>query len=66
VTITREGEVKGVILKESSGYPLLDNAAMNAVRKGASYGPLPSAYPKDELNIMVFFHYGLDRRPALY
>jgi protein TonB len=66
VTITREGEVKGVILKESSGHPLLDNAAMNAVRKGASYGPLPTAYPKDELNIMVFFHYGLDRRPALY
>ena len=66
VTITREGEVKGVILKESSGYPLLDNAAMNAVRKGASYGPLPTAYPKDELNIMVFFHYALDRRPSLY
>lgn len=66
VTITREGEVKGVILKESSGHPLLDNAAMSAVRKGASYGPLPTAYPKDELNIMVFFHYGLDRRPALY
>lgn len=66
VTITREGEVKGVILKESSGHPLLDNAAMSAVRKGASYGPLPTTYPKDELNIMVFFHYGLDRRPALY
>lgn len=66
VTITREGEVKNVILKESSGHPLLDNEAMRAVRKGASYGPLPSAYPKDELNIMVFFHYGLDRRPALY
>lgn len=66
VTITREGEVKNVILKESSGHPLLDNEAMRAVRKGASYGPLPTAYPKDELNIMVFFHYGLDRRPALY
>ncbi len=66
VTITRDGNVKGVILKESSGYPLLDNEAMRAVQKGASYGPLPSAYPKNELNIMVFFHYALDRRPALY
>jgi len=65
VTITRAGEVKGVILKESSGHTLLDETAIRAVQKGAPYGPLPQAFPKDELNIMVFFQYGLDRRPAL-
>ncbi len=66
VSITREGEVKAVELKETSGYRLLDEAAISAIRKGASYGPLPKVYPKDELNIMVFFQYGIDRRPALF
>ena len=67
VTITREGDVKDVVLKETSGHPLLDHEAMQAIRKGATYGPLPKAFPKDELNIMVFFKYELTRtRPFLY
>jgi protein TonB len=67
VSITRNGEVKGVELKETSGHPLLDHEAMQAIRKGAPYGPLPKAYPKDELNIMVFFQYEISRsRPLLY
>lgn len=66
ITISRDGTVKNVILKETSGYPILDNEATRAVRKGAPYGPLPTAFPKDELNIMVFFHYDFNNRPALY
>jgi periplasmic protein TonB len=67
VTITRDGEVKDVVLKEPTDHPLLDNEAIRAIRKGASYGPLPKAYPKDELNIMVFFQYEITRtRPRLY
>ncbi len=67
VSITREGEVRDVELKETSGYRLLDDAAIRAIRKGASYGPLPKAYPKDELNIMVFFKYEItNTRPLLY
>ncbi len=67
VSISRNGEVKDVVLKETSGHPLLDHEAIRAIRKGASYGPLPKAYPKDVLNIMVFFKYEITRtRPLLY
>jgi len=67
VTITRDGDVAKVELKETSGYKALDEEAMDAIRKGASYGPLPKAFPKQELNIMVFFKYELTRsRPFMY
>lgn len=67
VTITRDGAVKGVELKESSGYWLLDDAAIRAIKKGAPYGPLPKTYLKEELNIMTFFQYEIARsRPLLY
>ncbi|MEJ2201260.1 MAG: TonB family protein [Desulfuromonadaceae bacterium] len=70
ITITRDGKVKDVVLKESSGYPLLDNEAIRAIRKGAPYGPLPKSYPREELNIMAFFQYEYTptqpTRPRLY
>ncbi len=66
ITVNRDGTVRNVILKETSGYPALDNEAIRAVQTGAPYGPLPSAYPKDQLNIMAFFRYDFAGRPALF
>lgn len=59
ITINRQGDVENVQLLESSGYPLLDREAMESVKQGATYGPLPRAYPHDQLKIMAFFQYGI-------
>jgi protein TonB len=61
-TLDRRGELTGTPeILESSGFPRLDNEAVAAVRKGASYGPLPRTYDKDRLTIMAFFRYDLKR-----
>jgi len=62
ITINRDGSVQAVRLMESSGHQDLDNEAMAAVRKGAPYGRLPSAYKEEVLNIFAFFQYNLTRR----
>lgn len=59
ITVDRQGNVIDVTLLESSGYRNLDDEAIRAVRQGASYGPLPRAYPNDDLKIMAFFQYHL-------
>ncbi len=59
ITINRDGSVKGVQLMESSGYDALDHEAIEAVKKGASYGPLPRAYQEETLSIFAFFRYNL-------
>ncbi len=59
VTVDRQGNVTDVTLLESSGYKVLDNEVLRAVREGATYGPLPRAYPNEDLKIMAFFQYYL-------
>jgi protein TonB len=59
ITIDRRGNISDVQLLESSGHRILDDEAMTAVRQGATYGPLPRAYPHEELKIMAFFDYRL-------
>jgi len=57
ITVDRDGNVTDVILMESSGYRVLDDEAMRAVRQGATYGPLPRVYPNEYLHIMALFNY---------
>jgi protein TonB len=57
ITVDRDGNITDVILMESSGYRVLDDEAMRAVRQGATYGPLPRAYPNEYLHIMALFNY---------
>jgi len=59
ITVDRRGDVISVHLLESSGFPLLDREAIDSVRQGATYGPLPSLYPNETLKIMAFFQYGM-------
>jgi protein TonB len=62
IVVSREGTIDSVELVKSSGSRELDEEAMRAVRKGAPYGSLPSAYPYPKLNIMAYFQYSLSRR----
>ncbi|MBW2689272.1 MAG: energy transducer TonB [Deltaproteobacteria bacterium] len=57
ITVDRQGNVTDVLLLESSGYQVLDNETIRAVRAGATYGPLPRAYPNKDLKIIAFFQY---------
>ena len=57
ITVDRNGDVTDVILMESSGSRVLDDEAIRAVRQGATYGPLPRAYPNEYLHIMALFNY---------
>ncbi len=69
ITVDRKGNITDVQMLESSGHRALDNETIRAIRKGASYGPLPRAYPNEDLKIMAFFQYNLSgkstrRRPG--
>lgn len=69
ITVDRQGNIIDVQILESSGYRALDEETERAIRKGASYGPLPRAYPNQDLKIMAFFQYSLNgqtsrRRPG--
>ena len=57
ITVDRDGNVTDVKLLESSGYRVLDDEVTRAVRQGATYGPLPRAYPNEYLHIMALFNY---------
>jgi len=59
ITIDRQGNVTDVQLLESSGHRVLDDEAIGAIRKGATYGPLPRSYTHEDLKIMAFFQYHL-------
>jgi protein TonB len=59
IVVSRQGTIDEVALLESSGSRELDDEAVRAVRKGQPYGPLPSAYPHEKLNIMAYFNYSL-------
>ncbi len=57
ITIDREGELLDVELLRTSGSDLLDVEAIEAVYRGAPFGPLPSHYSHPELKIFAHFRY---------
>jgi protein TonB len=59
IVINQDGSVENVDILEKTGFPTLDREAVAAVYRGASYGNLPSSYPKDQLTIMAYFQYRL-------
>ncbi|OIO54184.1 MAG: hypothetical protein COX57_08615 [Alphaproteobacteria bacterium CG_4_10_14_0_2_um_filter_63_37] len=56
-SIGRTGELVGVEVLRSSGSDVLDRAAIEALRKGAPYAPLPEEWELDQLNITATFEY---------
>jgi protein TonB len=67
ITLNRAGIVEEVELLESSGSRILDDEAIEAVRKGSRYyGYLPASYPGERLTIFGFFHYQIGARPSAF
>ena len=58
-TILRSGKLKEVKLIRSSGYRLLDHAAMQAIRDAAAYPPMPEGWDDEELTILANMEYHL-------
>ncbi len=62
VSVNHDGTLEKVQLMESSGFPILDQEAMAAVRNGSPFGALSRSYHGEKLNIFVFFRYQLTQR----
>ena len=60
--ILKDGTLKGVSLLDSSGYRLLDNEALRAVKDAAPFNPIPDRLKTSRLNITATFNYSLGSR----
>jgi protein TonB len=61
-TLNRAGTLVSIRLLESSGYPVLDNEALRAVKAAAPYDPFPPQMGDEAWNILATFHYHSYRR----
>lgn len=57
--INRDGTVSDVALERSSGYPMLDDAAITAVRLSAPFPPFPANFTIEDISIKGQFTYHL-------
>jgi periplasmic protein TonB len=51
--VDREGRVLAYEVEESSGHRLLDRAVLRAIERANPLPPLPSSYPRAELEVVV-------------
>ncbi|NOS35368.1 MAG: TonB family protein [Deltaproteobacteria bacterium] len=58
--LRRDGTIKSVKLDHGSGYPILDNAALTAIKMAAPFHPFPDGYELDDLTIQANFEYVLN------
>lgn len=58
--LSYQGELLGAILKESSGYKILDDQAINVAQGIVSYPPFPSSIEQNDLWIDIPIDYQLD------
>ncbi len=56
-TINKEGSLLNLRLVQSSGFPILDNEAMRAVRAAAPFDPLLPGMGSDTWNVRGAFYY---------
>lgn len=61
-TIVEDGNLEDVQLIKSSGYPVLDEEVIRAVRTAAPYPPLPKSWGLKKLHIIGEFNYILGYR----
>jgi protein TonB len=62
ITVDQQGELLDVDLRRSSGSDILDYEAIQAIYRGAPFGPLGRHYPHEKLNIRAYFHYSISGR----
>lgn len=58
-TILKDGRLGSVELQRTSGYKMLDDAAIKALRDAAPYWPLPKEWKEDSFTIKGHFVYSL-------
>ncbi len=56
-TLNKAGSLVNIRLLESSGFPILDNEALRAVKAAAPFDPFPPQLGDDPWNILATFHY---------
>jgi len=56
-TLQKDGELLKVVLLRSTGYKILDDAAMAALKAAGPYNPFPKTIKKDKINIIANFVY---------
>ena len=56
-TIQRNGQIANAEVEQSSGSPILDNAALRAVLLTRTLPPLPEGYPNATLGLHLHFKY---------
>lgn len=59
VTIARDGRLIDVQIDTSSGWPVIDAAEIETIRKSAPFPPVPSDMPGDPLILILPIHYDL-------
>ncbi len=58
-TIQRDGTISDLKLLTSSGYPVLDEAILKAIRDAAPFNPMLDNMPVKRLNVVATFEYNL-------
>ncbi len=56
-TISKKGKLVGIQVLNTSGYKILDDAAIKALKKASPYKPIPDTINKNKLNVGVTFSY---------
>ncbi|HUU51647.1 MAG TPA: TonB family protein [Candidatus Heimdallarchaeota archaeon] len=57
VSIRKNGDLLNVGIRNSSAHPMLDQAALNAVKMSAPFPELPDNFPNDNLETHFLFRY---------
>ena len=55
VGINKDGSIHTIILKQSSGHPVLDDAAKRVVRLGAPYAKIPDSIRQDDEPVDILY-----------
>ncbi len=60
-SVKRDGGLDSIELIRGSGYPVLDNAALTAVRLADPFNPFPKTFEINRVTIQASFEYVLER-----
>jgi protein TonB len=56
-TLNKAGTLVNIYLVQRSGFPILDEEALRAVKAAAPFDPFPTQMGESPWNIRAFFHY---------